>query len=134
MLVYRADCQQRRDCHTFGVHAAIGDDEQVVAEPQCVFRMCTERCHGRFNALGSPCGRIGNVEFFTAKIIAGKHVDMANFFHIVGGQYWLRDFQPLARIGVVDIEQIRARADRDCRGHHQFFTDRIDRRIGHLCK
>ena len=49
-----------------------------------------------------------------------------------GSQDRLRHFKPHPRIGVIDVEQVWARADGDGRGHHQLFADRIDRRVGHL--
>ncbi len=36
--------------------------------------------------------------------------------------------------GIADAEQIRLRADKAGQRHDDFFADRIDRRISHLCK
>ena len=84
VLVHGTDSQQCGDGHVCGIHLSVGNDEQVKAQTQCILGMCTQRCDGRFNSLCAPGGGIGNVEFVTAEIVAGKHIDMANLFHVVG--------------------------------------------------
>ena len=43
-----------------------------------------------------------------------------------------RHFEPHRRVDLVDVEQVRLRADEGHQRHHDRFADRVDRRVGHL--
>ena len=44
----------------------------------------------------------------------------------------MRHFQPLLTRSACEVEQVGARADERHQRHHQFFADRVNRRVGHL--
>ncbi|MNX94890.1 hypothetical protein D3C86_1271380 [compost metagenome] len=60
--------------------------------------------------------------------------DGADLFQIAIGQDRLANFQTLGAGRTFVIEKVRARTDERDEAHHQFFTDRIDRRVGDLCE
>ena len=74
------------------------------------------------------------MEFETTEFVASQFGDSADSCHFFVVQHRLIDFEAQRRIDVVDIEQVRLGADEGHQGHHHLFTDRIDRRIGHLSK
>ena len=132
MLMDRTDGEQRGYRHIVNVDLAVGHDQEVITETQRIFCVCAQRRDCRFNAFGSPCSGISDIQFVAAEVIAREHIDMADFLHIIGSQYRMRHLQPLAGVGVMDIKQIWTRADRDRGRHHQFLANRIDWRIGYL--
>ena len=58
--------------------------------------------------------------------------ELRDLLEIVIGQDRLAHFQTLGLGGALDVEQVRPRPDDRDQAHHQFFADRVDRRIGDL--
>ena len=54
-----------------------------------------------------------------------------DLFEVAVGQDRLRHFEPVMRAGLV-AQQVRPRPDHRDQRHHQFFADRVDRRVGDL--
>ena len=46
----------------------------------------------------------------------------------------MKDFQPLLARGALKVENVGARPDKGDEAHNEFFADRVDRRVRHLCK
>ena len=57
---------------------------------------------------------------------------MPDLFHVLRREDRLLRLEPHRRLGHVDAEEIRARADERHQRHHELFADRVDRRIRHL--
>ncbi len=60
-----------------------------------------------------------------------RFLDRTDLGEILVGEDRLIDLQPLVRAGIM-AQQVGARADHAGQAHHQFFADRIDRRVGDL--
>ena len=132
VLMHRRGGQERRNRHQLRRSLAVGDDQDVVAEPGGVFRVRTQARQRRFHARRAPGSRVADVELERAKSRAGEKPDVADLFHFLGGKDRLLRLEAHRRIGFVDPEQIRARPDKRDQRHDQLFTDRVDRRIGDL--
>ena len=103
--------QERRNRHQLRRSLAVGDDQDVVAEPGGVFRVRTQARQRRFHARRAPGSRVADVELERAKSRAGEKPDVADLFHFLGGKDRLLRLEAHRRIGFVDTEQIRARPD-----------------------
>ena len=134
MLMHGRRCEQRRNRHAVCGHRTIRKNEHVHAELDVVHSRSAETCHGGFDAFCAPCCGIRNVQLFRTKRAAGEQLNVANALHVLTGQNRLLRFEARLRLRRVVAQQIRARADEGDERHHQFFTNRIDRRIGHLRK
>ena len=132
VLMHRRGRQERGNRHQLRRGLAVGDDQDVVAEPGGVFRVCAKARQRRFHARRAPGSRVADVELERAKSRAGKKPDVADLFHFLGGKDRLLRLEARRRIGFVDTEQIRARPDKRDQRHNQLFTNRVDRRIGDL--
>ena len=98
--------------------------------------------HRSFGAFAQPLKRIahsGSTLFHRKSHVERLGVkrvfdmaDATDFFEITVGQNWLAHFQTLAACIAVEIKQVWTRADKRHQAHHQFFADRVNRRIGHL--
>ena len=76
-------------------------------------------------------GRVGDVECLRIETVF-EMPDRADLFEIAIGQNRLAYFKPLATRIAFEIENVRAWSDEGDKAHHQFFADRINRRIRHL--
>ena len=132
MLVDGRGGEQRGNRQQRGRYAAIGQDDDVVALPDRVLGMRGEARERGFHAVGAPRGRIADVELDRAERAAGKKLDVPDLLHVVRRQDRLLHLEPHRRLGHVDAEQIRARADERHQRHHELLADRIDRRVRHL--
>ena len=68
------------------------------------------------------------------EIIVLNVADAADFLQIIIAENGLGHLQPLQTGCAFKVEQVRARADERHKRHHQFLTDRVDRRVRHLGK
>ena len=124
--------QQRRNGDVLGIHVPIGNDEDVVAVMDRLFRPHAERLDGTFHAGGAGIGGIGKTQGGGLEGAAGSGLDAANLFQILVAEDGLMRLEPLVGAAVLQIEQIGARADVGHQGHDQFLADRVDGRVGHL--
>ena len=84
------------------------------------------------HAVGAMLGREGDVEGVRLEVIAAHLRDRADLFQVVIGEDRLAHFEALGVRHAFEVEQIRPRPDDRDQAHHQFFADRIDRRVGDL--
>ncbi len=132
MLVHGRRREQRRYRQQLGGDVAIGQDQDVVALPDRVDRVRRQARQRRLHALRAPRGRIADVQLDRPERAAGEQLDMADLLHVVRGQDRLLRLEPQWRLGHVDAEQVRARADERHQRHHQLLADRVDGRVGDL--
>ena len=132
VLVDRAGGQQRGNCAVRGVERAIRHDQDVVAATHRVHRLRAQRRQTRFHALVAPGQRVAGIELETAELAARIACDRADLGHVLEVEHRLADFEAHRGIDVVDVEQVRLRADEAHQRHHHLLADRIDRRVGHL--
>ena len=78
-------------------------------------------------------GWVGDVKRLGVEAVF-EMADRADLFEIAIGQNRLTHFQTLATRIAFKIENVRTRSDERDKAHHQFFADRIDRRVRHLRK
>ena len=123
--------QQSRNWNPVCPHHPVGQDDDVIAA-----------MHRRFGALAQALKRVAHTgsalfhrKCHVQRLGIERVFDMADapdFFQIAVGQDRLPNFQTLAAGIAVEIKQVRARADERNKAHHQFFADRVNRRIGDL--
>ena len=118
----------------FAVDIAISQNQYGVTAFDGIYCPGTECCEASLDAVRAPSSRVANIEFKTSEFVASQFGDAANSCHFFVIQHGLIDFEAQWRIDVVDIEQVGLGADEGHQGHDHLFADRIDRRIGHLCK
>ena len=111
VLVHRRQRQQRGDRDVVAIHAAVGDDEDVVAALDRVHRLGAQRRELGLDAFVAPGERVGDVELVALELAVGVALDLAQARHVVEVEDRLRHFQPHRRVDRVDVEQVRLRAD-----------------------
>ena len=132
MLVNRRQCQQRRNCHLAGAQAAVADDEDVFTALDRVHGFGAQRCNFRFHTLVTPYQGVGDVQCVAAEFALGVLLNITQFCHVGEVQHGLGDFKAHGWVDLVDVQQIRFRADEGHQAHHNRFPNRVDGRIGHL--
>ena len=134
VLMDRGGCQQRRDRHMTTVDTSIGDYQDVVAAFHRVDCIGAQRGKAGLDAFLAPLDRIADVELVALEFAVGIAADMTDAVHVLGRQHRLADFEAQGRVDVVDVEQIGLGSDEGDQRHHQLLADRVDRRVGDLCK
>ena len=130
--MHRARREQRWDRHAVGTGGAVGQDNDVLAGANRLFRAAAELVERRGHA-GRPVVRaIGDVERDGAELIVGDFADAANTLQILVGQDRVRRLEPLLLRGAFEVEQVRPRPDEGDERHDQLLADRVDRRVRHL--
>ena len=119
------------DRYAVGAGHAVGQDDDVIAAGDGLLRAVAETVEHGFHAFGAECGVIGEVERLGVEAVL-EMADVADLFEIRVGQDRLAHLQPLLLRCALVVEDVRTRADEGDEAHHQFFADRIDRRIGDL--
>ena len=115
-----------------GTQITVADDEDVFTALNRVHGFGTQRCNFRFHAFVSPTQRVGDVQSVATEFALGVLFNIAQFRHIGEIQHGLGHFEAHGRVDLVDVQQIRFRADEGNQAHHNRFANRVDRRIGHL--
>ncbi len=134
VLVDRRGGQQRGNRDMRCIDLAVGDDQDVVTRAHGILGLRTQRGELGFNAVLAPLHRITDVEFKRLELVIGEFLDLTDLRHVLEVQDRLGYFEAHRRVDVVEVEQVRLRADEGHRRHHERFADRIDRRVRHLCK
>ena len=116
------------------VDPPVGNHQDVVAASDRIDRIGAQRCKAGLDAFLAPFDRVADVELIALKFAVGIAADMADAVHVFGRQDRLADFEAQGRVDVVDVEQIRLGSDEGDQRHHQLLADRVDRRVGDLCK
>ena len=132
MMMHGGAGQQRRDRNPVRASHAVGQDDDVDAFAHRAFGTRTEFVEHLFEARRAEAGMEGGVERARHEMAVGDVGDRADLFQIGVGQDRLAHFEPLGRSEALQVEQVRPRSDDGNEAHHQFFADRIDRRIGDL--
>ena len=119
--------------NAFGRDGAVGQDEDIVVGEDRLRRFAANALQ-RLVETGCAVGRRpGRVDRRRAERTVKQIRDGTDFFEIGIGEHRLRYFQPLVRTGLMS-QQIGPGSDHRHQRHHQFFADRINRRIGDLRK
>ena len=116
------------------INLAVRNDDDRKSAANGVFSLRTQRCKTCFDGVVAPRCRIADIQFAALEFALRIAIDMADFFHFEKIDDRLADFKAQRRIQLVDAEEIRFRPDERHQRRHQFFADRIDRRIGDLRK
>ena len=132
VLVYGAHRQQRRDRQLCCRNGTVADDQYVLATSDCIDCLGTQGCQLGLHTFMAPQQGVGDVQRVAAELAVGITPDIAQLGHIGHVKYGLGNLQAHRRIDLVDIQQIRFGADEGHQRHHDRFTYRINRRIGHL--
>ena len=112
---------------------AVGQDQDVLVLQHGFGRRPAHFLDRHFKAGGPGLGIPGDVDGFGAEGTVQRGFDRANLGHVLVGEDRLVDFKPLVRASF-HAQQVRTRADHADQAHHQFFADRVDRRVGDLGK
>ena len=134
MLMDGRGCQQRRNRDMASVDPPIGDHQDVVAAFDRIDRIGAQRCKAGLDAFLAPLNRIADVELIALELAVGIAANVADAVHVFGRQDRLADLEAQGRVDVVDVEQVRLGSDEGDKRHHQLLADRVDRRVGDLCK
>ena len=123
--------QQRGHGNAVRALAAIGQDEDVGIAQHRFGRRPAHFLERHGKAFGPGAGVPGDVDGGGAECPVERDFDRSDLGQAFIGEDRLADFEPLMRTGIAP-QQIGPRTDHRQQAHHQFFADRIDRRIGHL--
>ena len=132
MVVHGRSGQQGRDGDIVRIHDAVRQDQDVVTSLDRFLSLPAERFQGIFHARRALDIRVTDVQGLGTEGAVGVLLDVADAFDVTIGEYRLIYLQAHVFAGRFRSQQIRARPDQRNQGHDQFFTDRIDRRVGHL--
>ena len=132
MMMHGGAGEQRRDRDAVGAGAAVGEDDDVDAVAHRGVGLAAQRIDCRFHAGNAGLGRPGRIERKRLEMDSADLGDGADLLQIGVGQNRLMHLEPLGFRGALEVEQVRPRPDDRDKAHHQFFADRVDRRIGHL--
>ena len=133
VMMHSRRAEQGRDRNTIRAHHAVRQDDDIIATMYSRLSAVTQTLQRIHHAGGTLFHRISHIQCFGVESILDM-ADIADLLQITIGQNWLTHFQPFAAGVALQIKQVRARADKGHKAHHQLFTDRIDRRIGDLRK
>ncbi len=134
MMVHCRSGQQGRDGYALVRCGTVGQDEHVEPACYCLVGSRTQCPDGGLAASRTVLRRIGNIQHFGFVFALGELVDAVQFGCIFRRQHRLLHLQARGRFCFFDAEQIRLGTDEGSQRHHNFFADRVDRRIGHLRK
>ena len=96
------------------------------------FRARAEFVEHLLQARRAETGMEGGVQRARLEMVVGDVRDRADLFQVAVGEDRLAHFEPLGAGHALQVEQVRPRPDDRDETHHQFFADRIDRRVGDL--
>ena len=133
MMMHRRGGKRGRNRNACGRNRAVGQNEDIGIGQHGVGRLLTDFGHGRFETGSTFRRRPGAIDRHRAQRAIEQGFDGTDFLQIAVGQDRVRHFQPLVRAGLT-AEQIGPGPDHRNQRHHQFFADRVDRRVGDLGK
>ena len=134
VLVDRGHGEQRGNSYLRFTDALVTDDQDVATRANRVHSLCAQGGQLRLDTLTAPAHRVGDVQCMAAELTIGVRVDIAQFGHVLEGQHGLRDLESHGWIHLIDVQQVWLGANEGHQGHHDRFTDWVDRRVGDLCK
>ena len=113
VVVDRTSRQQGRNGDVVGVHAPVGQDDDVVALfADDLFRLAADAVDGLGHGLARWAGiLIADVQRIGAERAVDMVFDAADAFQVGVGHDRLIDFQALVLAPVPQVQQVRARAD-----------------------
>ena len=130
VVMHRRSRKKRRNRGAPGVHAPVGQNQNVFAAPHRAFGARANALHGRAHAGRAVARRVANVNGRGRQRAAAVLADAPDEFQFVVAQNRVRRAQ--AHAAVVAAEQVRARARQRHQRHHQLLANRVYRRVGHL--
>ena len=132
VLVHGRGREQGGDRQELGRQFPVGDDQDVVAQADRVFRLCAQGRERGLHAVRAPRGGIADVELPRPERPAGEELDVADLLHRLAREDGLLRLEAHRRICLVDAEQIGPRTDECHEAHHELLADRVDWRVGDL--
>ena len=127
-------CQKRGDGKLVRPDQAIGNNQDIMAGFHGIDRFRTQGSQMGFDTDFPPRNRITDIQLIRTEFAVCIGVDIPDTRHFGKSQNRLCHFQPHRWIHVIRIQQVRLRPDIRQQRHDDFFPDRIDRRVRHLCK
>ena len=124
--------EQRWNLNAVGAGAAVGQDDDVDAVAHRCVSLAAQRVDGVRHAGGAGLGRPGRIQCQRLEMRGGDLRDRADLFQVGIGENRLPHFEPLGVRHAFEVEQVWPRPDDRNQAHHQFFADRVDRRVGYL--
>ncbi|MNV07343.1 hypothetical protein D3C71_977650 [compost metagenome] len=131
VMVHGGRRQKCRDRDAVRAELTVGENDDVVAAANGGFRPLAQAVEHFRHAFRTALHIIGEVERLGVETVF-RVADGADLFQIAIGQDRLAHFQTLGTGRALVIEKVRAWANERNEAHHQFFADRIDRRVGDL--
>ncbi len=131
-MVHRRAGEQRRDRHAVGAGLAVGQDDDVDAVAHGLLGLSAQRLDRLFHPGRAFAGGPGGVERRRLELSVAELRNLADLLQVVVGQDRLADFEALGPRHAFEVEQVRPRPDDRDEAHHDFFADRIDRRVRDL--
>ena len=132
VMMHGSGRQQRRNRDAIRARSAVRQDDDVDAFAHRSFRAAAQFFQHLLHARGPEAGVERGVERARLEVVVGDVGDRTDLFQVRVGQDRLAHFEALGLGQAFDVEQVRARTDDGDEAHHQFFADRIDRRVRHL--
>ena len=132
VVVHGGGREQGGDRHVEGVHRAVGEDEDVVAAADRLFRLRADSVQRRFHPAGALLRGIADVDGARAESAPGMGPDLPDCVQVAVGEDRLPDLDPALRAPLLEVQEIRPRPDDGDERHHELLADGVDGRVGDL--
>ena len=132
VVVYGGSGKQSGDRHSILADQPVRQDDDVEAFLDGALGPFAERVERRLHAFGATVGGEGRVQRLGLEVIVGDVANGADLFQVLVAQDRLAHFKAAQLALIVQVEDVRTRADEGDEAHHQLFADRVDRRVRHL--
>ena len=132
VVVHGGGREQGGDRHVERVHRAVGEDEDVVAASDRLFRLPADPAERRLHSARALLRAIADVDGARAEPAAGMGLDLADRLQLAVGEDRLPDLDPALRAAPAEVQEIRPRPDDGDERHHELFADGVDGGVGDL--
>ena len=134
MMMYTGGSEQYRNGDSRGTGVGVRQNQDIYALLDSTLCRLEQGFHCRLHALRARHCRIGDIENPALEFSFSQFFYIHQARVIIVIEHGLGHLEPVADVLFVDAEQIGLRADKRDQRHHQFFPNRVDRRIGNLSK
>ena len=118
----------------FAIYVTVSQDQDGITAFDCIDSACAQSGQTCFNAVRAPSGRIANVQFEAAELVARQFGDAADTRHFFCIQNRLVDLKAQRWIDIVNVEQVWLGPNKGNQRHHHLLPDGINRWVSHLSK
>src|SRR5690606_31822702 len=129
VVVYGTTGCQCADSGTFGANVAVGQDDKCITFGNCLAGFCTDTVNG-CNQTTFGANFVSDINHFAAQTLV---VHVTNGLQFLVGQDRVLEAEAASR-SFGGFQQVAFRTNKAFQRHHHFFTDGVDRRVGHLSK